>query len=265
MWMTLAGMQFASAAQKLYIYDDGEYYENAYYSMQVPDGYTVDLPLVTDAEGNPVSVTWAITWQAKGQGNPNSTAFKLVSGKKIKCTWAYGSCEVTATAKDGAKIRINVDGFRLAKQIRFREDSYTVKQGHRVQTEITVTEMGYLPGEITWKVGDPTIIQFDERLPQTGMPTVTGLKPGTTTLTATLINGAKATCTITVLDVRMPGDVDESGHVVMYDAELLYWYVAGDNYTINRVNSDVNADGRVDIHDVLLLFQHEAGWDVTLQ
>lgn len=262
--LVLTSLGTAMAAETLYVYADGKYYPHCYYSMNVAQGYTADLPVVTDADGNTVSVTWKITWQAAGLGNPESTSFKL-SGNRIKCTWAYGSCEVTATAKSGAKIRINVSGYRLAKKIRFQESEYTVKEGHQVQTEVTIVESGYLPGPITWQVGDTSIIAFTEEWPSTGRPTVTGLKPGTTTLTAILMNGVRATCTITVESVRLPGDANESGGVTLSDGEDVLRYVAGETLSINHINADVNADGVIDIHDALLILQHVAGWNVELK
>ena len=260
----MAGMSVASA-EKLYVYADGKYYSSAYYSMDVPDGYSLPLPTVTDENGNKVSVTWKITWQAKGQGNPNSTSFQLVNGTKLKCTWPYGSCEVTATAKSGATIRINASGYRLATKFQFYESTYTVKEGHTQQVELQILESGYMLGPITWKVGDTSVISFVESDPRTGRPTVTALKPGSSTLKATLMNGKSATCTINVLSVRMPGDVNESGSVTLSDGEQLMWYIAGEPYTVNKINSDVNADGALDLKDVLLIFQYDAGWDVTLK
>ena len=98
------------------------------------------------------------------------------------------------------------------------------------------------------------------------MPSVIGLKPGTTTLTATQPNGAKAVCTITVVDAHgLPGDANNSGAVSLADVTLVLQHCAGDAVQINLSNADVNDDGKVDSQDVLLIMQYTSGWGVTLK
>lgn len=166
--------------------------------MNVPSGYTMKLPVVTDFYGNVTPVQWEITYSVAGLGNPQSTGFSL-KGDQITCTWPYAFCQVTGTAASGQTVRIDVHGYRLAKEIRFQQPEYTVLIGDHVQTEIEIVEMNYGLSKINWTVGDPSIIAFESARPQTGRPTATGLKEGVTTLTATLINGVSATCTIRVI------------------------------------------------------------------
>ena len=98
------------------------------------------------------------------------------------------------------------------------------------------------------------------------MPSVIGLKPGTTTLTATQPNGAKAVCTITVVNPHaLPGDADNSGAVTLEDGILVLRHCAGDDVQINLSNANVNGDSKVEIHDALLIMQYVAGWNVTLK
>ena len=160
-------------------------------------------------------------------------------------------------------------GTCLILKIKFRYDSYTVKVGENAQTEVWKDEAmtsGDRVGDLTWKVGDSSIIRFEERFPATGMPTVIGLKPGTTTLTATQPNGAKAVCTIIVVDPdRRPGDADNSGTVSSSDAIAILQHLSDEGVAINQSNADVNADGEVDEKDALLILQYYAGWDVTLK
>lgn len=256
------------ADDTIYIMADGVRYTNNYYSIDVPYGYSKKLPEVTDYYGNKISVSWKITEEPIHFGNPNKTAFRLSSGS-IKTTWPSGSCTLTATTKDGRTISMSVWAYRLPGKIKFRYDSYTVKVGENAQTEVWKDEAmtsGDRVGDLTWKVGDSSIIRFEERFPATGMPTVIGLKPGTTTLTATQPNGAKAVCTIIVVDPdRRPGDADNSGTVSSSDAIAILQHLSDEGVAINQSNADVNADGEVDEKDALLILQYYAGWDVTLK
>lgn len=256
------------ADDTLYIMVDGERYTSYYYSIDIPDGYSKKLPDVTDYYGNKVAVTWKITSESVAYGNPNKTAFRLSNGS-LKATWVDGNCQLTATAQDGRTIVMNADAYRLPDKIKFRYDSYTVNVGEHEQTEVWKDETmisSARVGDLTWKVGDPTIIRFEERLPSTGMPSVIGLKPGTTTLTATQPNGAKAVCTITVVDPHaLPGDADNSGAVTLADSILVLQHCAGETVSINLSNANANGDGKVDIYDALLIMQYVAGWNVTLQ
>ena len=256
------------ADDAIYILVDGKRYNSYYYSIDIPNGYSKKLPDVTDYYGNKISVTWKITSESVHYGNPNKTAFRLSNGS-LKATWVSGDCQLTATTKDGRTIVMNANAYRLADKIKFRYDSYTVNVGEHEQTEVwkdeTMTSIARV-GDLTWKVGDPSIIRFEERYPSTGMPSVIGLKPGTTTLTATQPNGAKAVCTITVVDARvLPGDADNSGTVSLADVTLMLQHCAGDAVQINLSNADVNDDGKVDGQDALLIMQYASGWSVTLK
>lgn len=255
------------ADDTLYIFADGKRYENHYYGIHIPSGYGKSLPKVCDYYGNEVRVTWKITDESIAMGNTGSSAFRI-SGNTIRCTFPDGWCQLTATASDGRTICMSVWAFRLATAIEFRQASYTVQLGEHVQTEVSPVDLlsGDRVGELTWTVGDPAIIAFDEDFPATGMPTVTGLKPGTTTLTATQVSGNSVTCTITVLGPsRTPGDVLDNGGVTLDDALALLQHCAGEAVAINERNADVNADGNADVTDALIILQYIAGWNVTLQ
>ena len=256
------------ADDTIYIMADGQRYNSHYYSVDIPDGYSKKLPDVTDYYGNKISVTWKITYQHAGYGNPNSTSFRLSNGS-IRATWVSGSCEITATTKDGRSIVMNASAYRLPDKIKFRDSTYTVNVGEPAQTEVEKDEAmvsSARVGDLTWKVGDASIIRFDERYPSTGMPTVTGLKPGTTTLTATQPNGAKAVCTITVVDPNyLAGDADENHKVDANDALLIFQKEAGWSVSLNTSYADVNKDGSVNMEDAVQILRYVAGEDATLK
>ncbi len=243
--------------------DDTLYVENTI--IHVPSDYQVKLPTVYDYYGNVVPVTWEITYQT-AVGNPNVTAFSLVNGNQLKCVWPHAVCQLEGTAKNGATIRIDAHAFRLAKEISFRYDTYTVEVGESAQIDINIIQSaGDMTGELTWTIGDESIIAFSERYPGTGMPTVTGLNPGTTTLKAKMINGVYAVCTVNVVAPKLlPGDANNNGAVTLDDA-LAIFYASYGWAVINEKNADVNGDGVVDEQDALRIMQYAAGWNVTLQ
>lgn len=247
------------ADDTLYVLNDGK--KEIGYLFDVPYGYTVTMPTIVDYYGNVVKVTWALTETA---GSPYGVPFKI-KGDKLTCLEPSGVGILIGTAKNGATVKAQAHAFRLSREIRFWQESFTVRAGDHVQTDVYSVDMADGLGEITWTVGDESIIRFDERFQATGMPTVTGLKAGTTTLTATLINGVKATCTITVTGkLRLAGDANEDDAVNLDDAMAVLDYLAGTGSISNR-NADVTGDAWVDVRDALLLLQYCAGWGVTLQ
>jgi len=191
--------------------------------LKVPMDSFVYLPEVRDYYGNKVEVTWEITYHVAGSGNPNSTAFRLTP-TRIFCSWPYGLCEITGTAQDGRYIVLTASGYRMAKSIQFRQSTQEIYVGEQAQLQLTISEMGYELGPVTWKVGDSSILQFAEKDPATGETAVTGLKAGTTTVKATLQNGTTATCTITV---KPPVPVEafyfEPAEVTIYEGVDYYF------------------------------------------
>ena len=166
---------------------------------------------------------------------------------------------------------MSATGYRLAKEIRFQKEEYILDVGESVQTEVMIVESNYQTGPISWFLAEEGIVSFTPESTQTGRPTVTGLRPGTTTLTAVLINGVEATCTITVRGERgeesanRPGDADESGDVDISDALAVLQCSVGWGVSINHANADVDDDGAVTISDALLILQYSVGWDVELK
>lgn len=243
------------------LYIDGE---NEVHSMSLPSGYYTTLPTVTDYYGNAVSVAWEMTYHRAGSGNPEDEGFILVDDVLI-CTWPSAYCELTATSESGETIRLCVTGYRLAEELAFRFENYTVKVGESVQVSVSYVEAGDGLGPVYWMVEDGTIAAFSQTFPQTPEGMITGLKPGVTTLTAVLVNGAQTSCTITVQAGRVPGDANEDGAVDIHDALLVLQRDAGWNVSLNRDNADVDGSGAVDIYDALRILRYGAGEDVTLQ
>lgn len=68
----------------------------------------------------------------------------------------------------------------------------TVKKGKKLQLKAVITPSNATNRKISWKSGNTKIVKVSS----TGK--ITGVKKGTTTVTATASNGKKATCRITV-------------------------------------------------------------------
>lgn len=247
------------ADDTLYVLSDGK--KEIGHMFDVPYPYTVDMPTIVDYYGNVVKVTWELR---ENTGAAYGVPFKL-KGDKLTCLWPSGVGILIGTAKNGATVKVQAYAFDLSKEIRFRQENVTIRADEHVQTNVYSVDTADGLGEITWTVGDESIIRFDERFPATGRPTVTGLKAGTTTLTATLINGVSATCTITVTGKpRLAGDANEDDVVNLDDAMDIFSYVLREK-TISTRNAEVTGDYWVDMRDALLLLQYCAGWGIVLQ
>lgn len=255
------------ADSTLYVFDGENIYASGYYSMDIPMGFYTTLPPVVDYYGNLVPVTWEITYHVPGQGNPEDYGF-LLDEDKLACSWPSAYCQLTGTADNGETIRISAYGYRMAKKIHFQMDRYDLNVGESKQTEVMIDEMGYELGPIQWKLSREGIVSFDPAAAATGRPTATGLRPGTVTLTATLLNGTTASCTIVVggvSPVRIPGDANGDGEADIMDALLILQHSVGWSVAIDTDAADVNASGTADIMDALLILQYSVGWDVELK
>ena len=80
----------------------------------------------------------------------------------------------------------------VVKSVKFGKSAYTVKTGKTLQLKAIITPSNATDHKITWKSGNTKIVKVSS----TGK--ITGVKKGTTTVTATASNGKKAICRITV-------------------------------------------------------------------
>lgn len=236
-------------------------------SIRVPYGYMAQLPQVTNEKGEVVKVTWAITHDDPGEGNPTSSGFVL-EGDTIACVWPFATCELTGTSAKGEKVKLSVQGYFIVEEIQLSQTAIKLDVNRTAELQLIWDENAGETGEIAWVAEDPTVVQIygaQDSTPHT--ITVQGLKPGTSKVAAVLGNGAYAECVITVYDAnaRIPGDANEDGKVDVHDALLIMQYQAGWNLSINGNAADVNADGRVSLEDAILVFQHASGLNVELK
>lgn len=236
-------------------------------SIRVPFGYTAQLPQVTNEKGQAVEVTWAITHDVPGEGNPAASGFVL-EGDKISCVWPFASCELTGTSAKGEKVKLSVQGYFIVEEIRMSETSVRLDIDRTANIELLWDEAAGEPGEIAWASEDPSVVKILGT--QSGAPhivTVQGLKPGTSKIAAMLGNGAYAECTVTVYDAtaRIPGDANEDEAVDARDALLIMQHQAGWNISINGRAGDVNADSHVTLDDAVMILQYASGLNVQLK
>ena len=174
--------------------------------IHIPINGSVKLPTVRDYYGNPVNVNYAITDAYNGK-NPNGNTFTIRNGY-VKCSWPSGDCKIICTDKQGRTCKIEVIAYDPPEKMYFREGDITIRIGETQQVQLWTSD-GSSQGSVggyyaEWIVGSKDIIRFEETHPGVNGPTVTGLKAGTTTLKAVLVNGVSAVCTITVLEEETP-------------------------------------------------------------
>ena len=236
-------------------------------SIRVPYGYMMQLPQVTNAKGEVVEVTWAITHDVPGEGNPAESGFVLETDT-IACVWPFASCELTGTSAKGEKVKLTVQGYFIVEEIQLSQTAIKLDVNRTAELWLLWDESAGETGEIAWAVENPTVVQIYGAQDSTPhIITVQGIKPGTSKVAAMLGNGAYAECIVTVYDAdaRIPGDANEDETVDLYDALLIMQYQAGWNLSINGRAADVNADGKVTIEDAILILQFDSGLDVELK
>lgn len=234
-------------------------------SISVPYGYSVELPPVTNSQGDEIVIRWKITYNNPGAGNPNSSGFTL-EDDVITCTWPSASCELTGTKWDGsAKVKLTVHGYKLPDQMWIEPEIVELAPGESQRLTLKWDEPGTKVEGWEWMSVDPDIA--DLSVYSDGTAVVYAKNPGTTMVIAAVTLDHYGVCIVNVIDpnARIPGDANDDGVADLFDALLVLQYDAGWGVSINASNADVNADGMADLFDALLILQYDAGWDVTLK
>jgi len=248
----------------LYIHVDDKVFANSHI-VDVPTGYYILLPQLYDYYGNRVAVTWRMVEDIPA-GSPTGVGFYF-DGEVLACSWGAAVCIVEATSQDGGTFQLQAHGYHMAQEIRFQQESYTLQIGEQKPFSVEGVDHVYT-GPVYWTLTHEGIVTLEQHSSAYAQGVMTALRPGTTTLTATLINGATASCTITVegvSPVRIPGDANDDGDVNIMDALAVLQKDVGWDVEINPANADVNADGAANIMDALLILQKDVGWDVELR
>lgn len=171
-------------------------------SLDIAYNTTVYLPAVTDYWGNPVDVTWQITYETSDPTGKHVVS--LINNRQLKCTYFNGYAELYATAASGATYKLSVFAYQRDTTCSFRENEYTVTTGSFVQVDFQYggysnNSMTLEPQDVTFTLtGDTDCVLVDSHF---SYHTFTGLREGTVTLTAKLYNGKTAK---TVIHVVLP-------------------------------------------------------------
>lgn len=235
-------------------------------SISVPYGSARYLPIVTDEDGEEVTMKWEITHNNPGTGNTQKSGFVL-EGDTITCIWPDASCEVTGTVKGSNEyVVVTVKGYQLPETIAIEPEQIWLEVGESQKVEVVTGDAHGGWGVVFWAAETEGVVSFKEAA-ESSANTLTALQGGTTRVAAVLENGAVAVCTVNVYapSSRLPGDVNEDGTVDERDALLVMQYDAGWKVNLNGWQGDVNADGKTDLADAVLIFQYSAGLDVQLK
>lgn len=236
--------------------------------IEVPSGYGLQLPQVTDIQGNVIPVQWEIVYQVPGPGNPEETGFEL-DGDVLRCLWPSAVCEVTGTADFGGRVQVNAKGYRLADEIQFQKEEYVVSKGNQIYVRVDAVqnEEGFgacKTGPLLWIVEDDEIaaLENSQGMDETGnLQQIKGLNHGQTTVYAIGINGMVAECTVTVDRSKVSaGDVNADNEVNAADADLLVKYLAEQDVQVYFDGAEVTGDESIDTRDALNLLRYVNGW-----
>ncbi len=236
-------------------------------TLNVPYGFASYLPVVTNGNGDEVELTWEITYEKPGEGNPQESGFVLEGGA-IACIWPAASCVLTGTTAQGGTVSLNVYGYLLPETIRIDPEEIELEKGESAVLSVVTDEKGCM-FEVSYWISETDGVVSHAEYSRDGSLEIRALKQGSTRIAAMLDNGAMAMAAVTVTDpyayVRMPGDANDDGKVDAKDALLVMQYDAGWNVSINGYAGDVNADGKTDMADAMLLYKYASGLQVELK
>lgn len=134
-------------------------------------------------------------------------------------------------------------GYKAPESISLSDATVSINVGGAVYLYATVNPSD-APQEVSWTSSDNSIASVNNG-------EVVGHKWGTTTITATTVNGLSASC---VVSVWMKGDVNNDGVINVADVTITSNYIAGlepDNFTVEA--ADINGDGEITVTDAVLI------------
>lgn len=156
-------------------------------------------PVVT-YKGKKVNVTLP-RYKSSASGVAKVNTYGKITGVKV------GNAVITVTYK-GLKAQCLICVTEDVKSIAFKAKKYTLYEGETQTLALKVSPTKASLDGLTWSSADEEIARVDRN------GNVTGLKKGTTTITAVTVGGKKASCTIQVLapieQISLPESVEIS-------------------------------------------------------
>lgn len=136
----------------------------------------------------------SVTWSSSDSSVATVTNDGVVTAKKL------GTAIITATSSNGKQSKCTIKVVERSVEItslKLTKSTAEVRAGEKVELNTIITPNNATNQKITWTSSDPSVATVS-------YGTVTTLKAGTVTITATSNNGKTATCTITVLERLVP-------------------------------------------------------------
>lgn len=140
-----------------------------------------------------------------------------------------------------------------ASSINLDKTDISIILGESYQLTATVLPNETTNKDVSWASSNPNVATVTSD----GLVNATGL--GTATIIAMTTDGSNlcATCTVTVINPSILGDVNGNGMVNMDDLTALIDYLLTDNATgINLENADVDGSGNVGMDDLTVLVNY---------
>lgn len=184
-----------------------------------------------------------VDWQSSDETVAKVSAEGTITALKV------GQATVKAIANDGGAAsdvcKVIVDS-TLISSITMGQTDVSLRKYHSLQLNAAIAPLDATDTTVVWTTSDPGIVMVSTN------GELTGLTPGTATVTVQAKDGgkAKATCNVTVLPV-LKGDSNDDDLVNIVDA------VNTVNHILNRATAvfaeeaaDANNDGSISVSDV---------------
>lgn len=203
---------------------------------------------VTPADADNATVTWSTT---------NSAVAGVTQQGEVTAA-APGVCVITAAAGSyRASCVVTVLAARTrVESIAFDCASLDVLLGSTSALHVTFTPDDATVKTVTFVSSDPGVASVS----RTGV--VTALAVGTTTVTATTLDGGhSASIEINVISEGVKGDINGDGYVDSADAMMVLQYAVGklELSETQQKAADVNGDGYIDAADAIRILRYNVG------
>lgn len=212
-------------------------------ALSVGEEFTLTPTILPDT-ADYKTVTWTSSAPTVASVNANGLVSALSEGTAI----------ITATTTDGSNLSdscvVTVGAAQqLVTSITLSEQEKELEIGDEFTLTATVLPENADDKTVQWSSSDPVVASVDAD----GM--VTALSEGTTTITATTVDGSNlsASCQITVVGPTFTaGDVNDDGAINIGDyADVASYILEQDPQPFNFAAADIDSNGTINIADLV--------------
>ena len=158
-------------------------------SINIVVGGTASVAANTSPSGG--SVNWSSSDSKVATVSGGTITGVKAGTATVKATFSYGGKTATATCS------VNVSRTSVPPEgITISSSSLNITEGSTASLTATVTPANATSGNISWSTSDASVATVNNGLVVAG-------SPGTATITASTSNGKKATCSVTVTEIRV--------------------------------------------------------------